>query len=82
MMGHIYMNEKKWKIEFINEPWMTTKQPGTWMEGMGFYRIIFEGNCYGMISKEAFDDKKTGDILEFVEQMLNDAHSLALKEHD
>lgn len=76
------MNEKKWKIEFLDEPWMTLNTPGTVMEGKGFYRITFENNHYGMISKEAFDDKKTGEILQHIELMLNDAHDLALRNGD
>jgi len=74
-------NDKKWKIEFEDKPWSTISE-GVKSEGQGYYRISFEGHHYGFISKEAWDDKSTGEILAFVEQMLNDTYSLALKEHD
>jgi len=74
-------NDKKWKIEFEDKPWSTISE-GVKSEGQGFYKISFDGLHYGFISKEALDKQTTGEILAFVEQMLNDAHSLALKEHD
>lgn len=73
--------EKKWVINYKDEPW-SSSSGGEWSEGIGFYELTFEGHRYGFISKEAWDKQKTGEILQFVEQMLNDAHSLALKEHD
>jgi hypothetical protein len=72
---------KKWTIEFKDMLWASINN-GIKSEGMGFYIINFDGHRYGFISKEAWDKQTTGEILEFVEQMLNDAHSLALKEHD
>lgn len=75
----ICMSEKKWKINYKDEPW-SSNSSGEWMEGIGFYEITFEDARYGFISKEAWDSQKTGSILKFVEQMLNDAHRLALDE--
>ncbi len=75
------MKEKPWKIEFKDEPWSSVFE-GKLSEGVGFYVINFDGSRYGFISKDAWDDQKTGDILTLVEHMLNDAHQLALKEHD
>lgn len=75
------MSEKKWEITYKDMPWSSVHQ-GVASEGMGFYEISFDGHRYGFISKEAWDEQKTGDILKLVEQMLNDAHSLALREHD
>lgn len=75
------MKEKPWKITYKDEPWSSCVQ-GDLLEGVGYYGISFEGSHYGFISKDAWNDKNTGDILAFVEHMLNDAHQLALKEHD
>lgn len=70
-----------WSIEYKDEPWATLHE-GKQAQGVGFYRITFEEAHYGFISKEAWDNQKTGEILAFVECMLNDAHRLALKEHE
>lgn len=72
---------KPWKIEYKEDPW-STLHDGKVAEGIGFYRITFEDSHYGFISKEAWDALDTGQILSFVEQMLNDCHKLALREHD
>lgn len=74
-------SKKKWEITYKELVWSSIYH-GKKQEGIGYYEISFDGHRYGFISKEAWDDQKTGEILEFVEQMLNDAHSLALKEHD
>lgn len=70
-----------WSIEYKEEPWSTIHE-GKTAEGIGFYRISFEGLHYDFISKEAWDKQNTGEILAIVECMLNDAHRLALKEHE
>lgn len=72
---------KPWKIEYKDEPWATLHE-GKEAKGMGFYRLTFEDAHYGFISKEAWDALDTGQILSFVEQMLNDAHNLALRQVD
>lgn len=74
---------KNWKIEYINEPMFTiTGEDRVTNYQTGYYKITYEGCMYGTIGKQAFDEMKTGDILHLVEQMLNDAHDLALKQHD
>lgn len=69
--------KKPWKIEYKNEPWATSSAESKG-EGVGYYVISFEDERYGFISKEAFDNQSTGQILVLIEQMLNDAHRLAL----
>jgi len=73
--------EKKWEIIYRDEPWFSSNADNKG-EGIGFYEVKFSGCLYGFITKESWDKKCTGDILAFVELMLNDAHSLALKEHN
>jgi hypothetical protein len=71
------MSDKKpWKIEYRNEPWMTSTPNGKG-DGIGYYVITFEDARYGFISKDAFENQSTGQILVLIEQMLNDAHELA-----
>ena len=74
------MKEKKWEILYRDEPWFSSSADSVG-DGIGFYEIKFEGSKYGFMTKEAWDNTKTGDILKFVEQMLNDAHDLALRQH-
>lgn len=74
------MSEKKWKIEFDEKAAWHSVINGQASTGYGVYTITFNDNKYGFISKEAWDKQTTGDILSVVERMLNDAHSLALKE--
>jgi hypothetical protein len=69
-------NDKKWEIVFRDLPWKSIHQ-GQASEGFGYYEILYEGNKYGFISEKAWDEQKTGDILQLVEQMLNDAYNLA-----
>ena len=44
--------------------------------------INFDDAYYGMITREAWDHRTTGQILDLVEHMLNDAHDLALRRKD
>lgn len=71
------MSCKKWTIEFNPDYW-TQIHEGKKSEGNGFYKIKFEDSFYGFILAQAWDELKTGEILCFIEQMLNDAHNLAL----
>jgi hypothetical protein len=71
------MKENKWKIEYKDEEWSSIYESKAY-NGRGFYEITFDGNFYGFISKDSWDKKSTGEILGFVEAMLNDAHNLAL----
>lgn len=73
------MTNKPWSITYKDEPWYVNSQ-GVPSEGKGFYRITFERLHYGMITKQAWDNLTTGQILSLVEQMLNDAHDLALRQ--
>lgn len=73
------MKEKLWVIEYKKEGW-GKMVAGKWYTNENFYQISYKGSPYGFISKEAWDEKKTGEILEIVEQMLNDVHELAIKE--
>lgn len=75
------MTTKPWSITYKDEIW-STHCSGVSSDGKGFYQISFEGSHYGFISQAAWDRIKTGDILKFVEQMLNDAHDLALRQKD
>jgi hypothetical protein len=70
--------KKAWKIEYKDGDWHSLHD-GNIGQGRGYYEITFNDCRYGIISKEAWDEKKTGNILEFVEMMLNDAHSLATR---
>jgi hypothetical protein len=75
------MSKKPWKIEYSDEPWFSSigNHKG---EGVGFYKILFNDLMYGSISKDAWLEKSTGEILNLVEFMLNDAHHLAIKDKD
>lgn len=75
------MTDRPWKITYKDEPWSSLCGDKVG-DGIGFHEITFEDSRYGFISKKAWDSQCTGDILKLVEVMLNDAHSLALKEHD
>ena len=76
------MREKIWKIEFIPEATFSIDDGKVTNYENGYYIITSEGHKYGSIGKAAFDDMKTGEILGFIENMMNDAHDLALKLHD
>lgn len=73
------MKENPWRIELREEP-VHKLVGGKWYITQNHYQITYNGSLYGSISKEAWDNKKTGDILEVVEQMLNDVHNIAIKE--
>jgi hypothetical protein len=74
--------KKKWDLQYHDEPMFNITDGKVTKYVNGYYTISFEGAMYGSFSKEAFDEMKTGEILKFVEQMLNDAYDLALKLHD
>ena len=73
------MSDKKWEIKFKDAPHSCLHE-GKVYEGRGYYQLFFDGSHYGTITCEAWDNRKTGEILAFVEIMLNDAHQLALGE--
>lgn len=72
---------KKWTIEYKDEP-MWSLVNGKQSECHGYYLLKFEGAMYGTFGKESFENMKTGEVLILIEQMLNDAYDLALKQHD
>lgn len=76
------MSEKKWKIEYQNEPMFNIDGGKLKNYQNGYYTISFENSKYGSVSKKAFDEMKTSELLPLIEQMLNDAHDLALRQHD
>ncbi len=74
---------KKWKIEYKDEPMFTiTDEDRVTNYSGGYYNITYNDYIYGAISKEAFDEMSNEEILKIVEQMLNEAHDLALKQHN
>jgi hypothetical protein len=75
------MTTKPWSITYVDETWYTSTN-GESSEGHGFYLINFDDCYYGMITKQAWDNQTTGQILDLVEHMLNDAHDLALRQKD
>lgn len=74
------MNDKKWEIKFVDDGEWHSIFNGIESSGKGFYEITFDGDIYGVIGKDAWDKKSTGQILAFVEGMLNDVHKLALRD--
>ena len=73
------MTSNKWTFEYKDLPWANMHPLGK-SEGKGFYKINFNGLTYGFISKDAWNEEKTGELLALVIKMLNDAYDLAIRD--
>lgn len=70
-----------WTLEY-HDKIMTSFHDGIHYETQGYYQLKYNGNMYGLFSKDSFDNQKTGYILEMITRIANDAHHLANRDYE
>lgn len=61
------MSEKTWQINLEHDFINNEKK----------FILKFNGSMYGIFGEKSLDEKKTEEIMQLIEMMLNDAHKLA-----